>query len=183
RERAGEFNEALMELGATICTPRAPRCGACPLADTCRARVTRTVARFPRRAAKPKPRDAKVAMLFVERRGRVLVTRAEEGLGAGLWTLPWGEHGAGEVARRFGLATKGSRRVGSFTHLHTHVRWNATVYAVSASTPPTTAARWIATRRLRELAMPLSSRKAIALVRHAREPSPSRAPSRVEAGV
>ena len=88
--KAGPFNEALMELGATVCTPRSPACPACPLETLCAARAEGDPEAFP--AAKPKKARPELhwAGLALRRAdGRILVARRPDGdLFAGLWELP-----------------------------------------------------------------------------------------------
>jgi A/G-specific adenine glycosylase len=88
-ERPGDWAQALMDLGAVICTPRAPKCLLCPVARQCRARALGAAERYPRRAAKAaKPRRYGVAF-WLERGGRVLLTRRpEKGLLGGMAALP-----------------------------------------------------------------------------------------------
>lgn len=88
--RPGDHNEAMMELGATICTPRAPRCGECPVAAWCTARQAGTVARRP--APRP-PRQVRRAdyatVVAIDPAGRTLLAkRRETGLLAGMWEFP-----------------------------------------------------------------------------------------------
>jgi A/G-specific adenine glycosylase len=78
-----------MELGATVCTPRAPRCDQCPVAGFCRARALGTPEAFPARRKQPPVRAVSVDVLWVERRGRVLLERQRpEGPLRGAWDLP-----------------------------------------------------------------------------------------------
>ncbi len=88
--RPGDSNQALMELGATICTPRAPRCELCPLAADCRARAAGEVERYPLRRARPKSeRHAWSAARVVAGERWLFVRRgADEPILPGLWELP-----------------------------------------------------------------------------------------------
>jgi len=89
RKNVGAFNQALMELGSTVCLPKAPRCDACPVAVLCRARAAGLQAAIP--AAKPKrpAEERREAAVLVHRRGRVLVVQRPEGQRwAGLWDFP-----------------------------------------------------------------------------------------------
>jgi A/G-specific adenine glycosylase len=88
--RPGDFNQALMEWGATVCTPRAPRCEACPVAATCVSRLEGAIARRPVKAKKRAPRtEHRFAFLLTREDGALLVVRRPEtGLLAGLWEPP-----------------------------------------------------------------------------------------------
>ncbi len=92
-DHPGDVNQALMELGAVVCTPRAPRCGECPLASRCRACATGAAERYPERTPAPAPRQLVMAACVVSRAGRVLVLRAPAGARwwAGLWHFPFAE--------------------------------------------------------------------------------------------
>jgi A/G-specific adenine glycosylase len=89
-DRPGDFNQALMELGATVCRPRGPRCAACPLAGLCLARRRGTVERRPtprRRGQVPVFRVG--TAILSSRKGRVLLARRpESGLLGGTWEFP-----------------------------------------------------------------------------------------------
>jgi len=89
RERPGDWNQALMELGATVCTPRQPGCAACPLRQRCRARALGVVDVLPEGRARRAPVDVKVAAALVEKDGRVLLVRRPEGRLMGrMWEVP-----------------------------------------------------------------------------------------------
>ena len=99
--RPGDFNEAMMELGATVCTPRSPSCGACPVAAGCRARAAGTVAERPlRRRRQAVPTRTWGVLVAVSPRGRTLVVRRPpEGLLGGMWEFPAVEVEGGADAR------------------------------------------------------------------------------------
>ncbi|HUE77169.1 MAG TPA: A/G-specific adenine glycosylase [Longimicrobiales bacterium] len=88
--RPGDFNQALMEIGATLCTPRAPRCCACPIAGWCRARALGVQEKRPRRKQrKPIPEEAVKTVVVVRADGAFLLARRpENGLLGGLWEFP-----------------------------------------------------------------------------------------------
>lgn len=85
---AGEWNQALMELGATVCVPRAPRCEACPVEGLCRARATNRVGAFPPATARRASVAMRRAVALIERGGRLLMARREGSLLEGLWEPP-----------------------------------------------------------------------------------------------
>ena len=91
--RAGEFNEALMDLGATVCTPRAPSCSVCPLATSCRAYANGNPEAYPtRRARPPLPHKSILTAVVCAPDGALLLAqRPAEGLLGGLWEFPGDE--------------------------------------------------------------------------------------------
>ena len=87
--RPGDWNQAVMELGATVCTPRDPRCLICPLRRRCRALETGKVDRFPRpRRLPPVQRVEEVAVAALRRGALLVLQRGEGGSFAGMWELP-----------------------------------------------------------------------------------------------
>jgi A/G-specific adenine glycosylase len=89
RDRPGEWNQALMELGATVCLPRNPACPACPLRVGCRARALGIAEELPEGKARPAPVDVTVAAALIERGGLVLLVRREPGRLMGrMWEVP-----------------------------------------------------------------------------------------------
>jgi len=88
----GDWNQAMMELGATVCTPRAPRCDACPVSRWCRAHALGIALRLPSPRRKPKPvRLALSAAVLLDPRGRTLLVRQKSGhsaLFSNLWHFP-----------------------------------------------------------------------------------------------
>lgn len=140
REAPGAFNEALMELGATVCAPASPRCGACPVAASCEARRLGIERLLPVKAAKAAPVETRVALALATRDDRMLLEKRESGLLAGTWGLPWVEVPPGGDARAL-LAAHVERLVGAparvaaeparrGAHVFTHRRWSMEAYEV-----------------------------------------------------
>lgn len=137
--RCGRFNQALMELGATICTPASPACDRCPLARQCRARAERRIGELPRVRRGRRPKTIRMLTIAVGHRGRVLIRRrADSGLWGGLWELPSLEVATSSAARdvwqqlippplRRDVAP--ARPVGRLTHVLTHRRILLELYA------------------------------------------------------
>jgi A/G-specific adenine glycosylase len=100
RGSPGDWNQALMELGATVCTPRSPRCDACPLRRFCRARAAGRQEDFPPTAPRPAGVRVRRAVALVERGGRLLMVRRAGALLDGLWEPPGVEIGDHEPPRR-----------------------------------------------------------------------------------
>ena len=96
--RAGDFNQALMELGALVCTPPAPRCGECPLATKCVARRLGLQESIPTKAAPTAITDVREAAVVVRRGREVLIARRpESGRWANMWEFPHGPLTDGET--------------------------------------------------------------------------------------
>jgi A/G-specific adenine glycosylase len=110
--RPGDFNQALMELGSRICTPRAPRCGTCPLHEYCAARAAGTQHERPApKASKAIPTFDLVTAIMRAADGRVLlVRRPRHGLLAGMWNFPASEV-APDAAAAAAAATGGTAAV------------------------------------------------------------------------
>jgi A/G-specific adenine glycosylase len=148
-ERPGDFNQALMELGATVCLPRNPRCSTCPLDHHCLARAHGTVEQRPGVKVKaPVPLERVNALIALDRNQVRLTKRPGSGLLAGLWSFP-------EVDRIPARA----RRIGEVAHAFSHKRITYTVYLLvgrSASVPP---GEWVAFDDLTKLALPAAQRK------------------------
>ena len=96
----GDWNQALMELGATICIPRRPLCSSCPVKTWCRARALGRTEGFPPVAPRRPTERVRRAVVLIERGGRVLMTRREGALLEGLWEPPGVELASGTSARR-----------------------------------------------------------------------------------
>ena len=112
--RVGDFNQALMELGALVCTPANPRCGDCPLAGDCQARRLGRQLEIPRRAASPQSIGVREVAIVVRRAGRVLlVQRPKRGRWAGMWEFP-----RGPVKSKESCETAASRLLPELTDLH-----------------------------------------------------------------
>jgi A/G-specific adenine glycosylase len=145
-DRPGDFNQALMELGALVCTPRSPRCDVCPVADLCAGR-TRADA-LPVKSPKPKAREeVRVALLLEDADGHILLARNPAGtLLGGMWQFPLfsvpegssadrGEGSSGAVAQIFrtsGLDGEILRAAEPVVHVFSHIRM--TVHPVHVRT-------------------------------------------------
>jgi A/G-specific adenine glycosylase len=97
-KRVGEFNQALMELGALVCTPTQPKCRLCPVAEVCAARFKGLQKRLPRKAAQPRTTQVREAAVVIRRDERVLLAQRPHDAPrwADLWEVPHGELRAAE---------------------------------------------------------------------------------------
>ncbi|HYJ82105.1 MAG TPA: A/G-specific adenine glycosylase, partial [Allosphingosinicella sp.] len=129
-EDAGDFAQSMMDLGATVCTPRSPDCGRCPLAPICAARASGAPHFYPRKAAKrPRPRREGIAY-WLEHDGHVLlVRRPSKGLLGGMLALPTDGEGAPAEAQW--------REAGSVDHVFTHFALRMKLLCAEAKARPT----------------------------------------------
>ena len=125
-DRAGDSNQALMELGATCCRPRAPRCGACPLSDDCAARALGSPEAFPVKAAKRAIERHDLLSVWVERKdGAALFFRRRTDAAwlAGMWELPTvtaDGRAEASLAARYGGRFDLGAALGAYRHAITH---------------------------------------------------------------
>ena len=172
RQRPGDYAQAVMDLGATICTPRRPQCLICPWSPGCAGRDI--AAELPRRAPKKqRPLRRGVAFWLTNPRGEVLLRRRpEKGLLGGMMEVPsteWREAAmeTQEAEMLAPLPATGWRRLpGIVEHGFTHFRLELTVLAGNASGDPVDGTRWCAPERLGDEALPTLMKK---IVRHAFE--------------
>lgn len=172
KSRAGDSAQALMDLGASICTPKKPACSLCPLNDDCAARTRSDQETFPRKAPKKTGTQRRGAAFVVTRGDELLVrSRAEKGLLGGMTEVPGSDWLAGHEDKAAlaqapdlkGIA-RWHRKAGVVTHVFTHFPLELVVY--TASVPARTRApegtRWVKVATLAEEALPNVMRKVIA---------------------
>ena len=176
--RAGDWNQALMDLGAMLCTPRAPECHRCPVAGHCRARAERSVATIPAAAPRRATEVRRERALVVRRAGRVLLVRRGPGeWWEGLWDFP--RLPADELLEALGCGPR--RRAGAITYTVTHHRISVSVADCEATTPGPRrrGVRWVAWGSLAGVAMTSPGRRIATL---AGPGAGSRARPRLEPG-
>ncbi|MEM8856594.1 MAG: NUDIX domain-containing protein, partial [Pseudomonadota bacterium] len=163
RSRPGDFAQAMMDLGAGVCTPRNPSCGICPLRRGCRAHREGTVDQFPVRAAKAAKADWQ-GVAFVVRRadGAILLRRRpEKGLLGGMAEVfgsSWGEAPLEPLAHAPLRADW--QEAGAVSHVFTHANLTLTVFAANAgpSTKAPSGGYWQAPE---EAGLPTAIKKAV----------------------
>ena len=144
RGRAGDFAQALMDVGATICRPKAPDCSACPLSGECAACVSGTPAAFPARKSKRERPMRHGAAYWIERGGHVwLVRRPAKGMLGGMAALPGTEWGETPVLE--------PNSVGTIRHVFTHFALDLTV---AIGSEPEGEGWWHPIDRLAEAGLP-----------------------------
>ncbi len=153
----GTFNQALMELGATVCLPKNPLCLVCPLMRCCRASEEGTTAQLPVKLRRTEPVSLEGTLFLVQRAGRVLLRQREPEARrmAGFWDLPASEHLPG---------AREKRKLGEIRHTITHHRYKLTVVAATrASAAGGPEFGWFEPARLGEVPLSTTARKALKL--------------------
>ena len=162
RGHAGSFNEALMDLGATVCTPKRPSCSLCPLRNLCRAKAIGNPERYPTKAKKRKIPHVNGVSAVIVKDGKVLLhQRPPRGFSGGLWEFPnWRVQGEKNRSRRLakwikeernlGVAVKG--RIGIFEQTYSHFKLTLHVYDCQALYGEGSG-RWVGIRSLNRFPM------------------------------
>jgi A/G-specific adenine glycosylase len=169
--RAGDFAQALMDLGSALCTPKRPACGNCPLNANCQARKRGIQELLPVKAPKlARPLKRGAAFVVRDRRGAVLlVRRPDKGLLAAMLEPPLGPWGEKFPSPKAALSqapflADWKKRPGIVRHGFTHFELEIEVYAAVIARRPKIKGNWIAAERLGEVALPTVMRK---IVEHA----------------
>jgi A/G-specific adenine glycosylase len=137
--RAGDHNQALMDLGARICRPKKPRCTECPIRTHCRGLQVGDIEDFPTKTAKPKQATWTLACALAQAGEKILLAqRPQEGLLGGLWEPPMFRYETTDTAQsalttgleRMGLTLHSSRPLPDFQHILTHRKLEVTPFLV-----------------------------------------------------
>ncbi|MGY6628012.1 MAG: A/G-specific adenine glycosylase [Oceanicaulis sp.] len=172
-DRPGDYAQAIMDLGATVCTPRGPSCHACPWAGACEARAAGEMERYPVKAAK-KARPVRHGLAFVILRGapgrrEVYVRpRPDKGLLGGMLEAPgsvWIED-AGALPSVAAAAPSALdwRKAGAVSHVFTHFALELDVHTADAPSSwrgPDADGRWVAAEPLSASGLPSVMKKAV----------------------
>ena len=166
--QAGEYNQALMDLGASICSPRTPDCVHCPLENACQAKALGIQEQRPVLLPRPAIPHYVVTAAVIRRDGRVLIAcRPPQGLLGGMWEFPGGKQQEGEylpnclrraIGEELGADIKVNTQIGVYQHAYTHFR--VTLYAfectlLQGEPQPiqATELRWVFPRELSQFPM------------------------------
>lgn len=152
----GEFNQAIMELGATVCLPRDPLCLLCPVASSCKARAAGVQGQLPVKLRKQEPERIEGILAVVIRQGQVLLWQrpATSARMASFWELPTPAELPGFRQREI---------LGAIRHTITRHRFEFDVVSGAVARPPR-GHRWFALDKLDAIPLSTTARKAIALL-------------------
>ena len=161
RAHAGDFNQAMMELGATLCLPKNPQCLLCPVAKLCQARAQGLQHEFPAKKAKAKNVEIERAAFWIERDGRVLAWQrpATARLMPGFWELPEEEQLPGAAL----IDEMGAFRHGITVHSYRIKVWRAEAPANLGD------CQWLEIRELAHLPLSTIFRKALKIVENPKQ--------------
>lgn len=175
----GDLNQAMMEFGARVCTPKAPQCETCVLSGYCASRVAGTQALRPVKRPKQPVPHKEIVVAVIKRNGRYLIgRRPPEGLLGGLWEFPGGKVKAGEnhqqallreVREELGIEVDVGGLIACVRHAYSHFRVTLNVYACAPhpGTPSArahTALKWVRKRDFCRYAFPKANHKFLDLV-------------------
>ena len=159
-EAPGDFNQALMELGALVCIPGQPDCAACPLQALCLGRQSGNPARLPQKAPKKARKKCELTLcLAQDAAGRwLLQKRGEQGVLAGLWQPPVLAEEALDEKKALAAAQKLlpaavllKEKPLKAKHIFTHLEWHMTAYVIAAPcTPPPEGCVWASPAQLEQ---------------------------------
>ena len=138
-QRAGDFNQALMELGATVCLPNGlPKCDQCPVQTLCKGQQLGIATQLPVKQRKKKRRIEEKTVFVIEHKGKIAVRRRnEDGLLSGLWEFPNIEGHlfyaqAERKLREWEIAPAGILPMPNAKHIFTHLEWHMIGYYIQA---------------------------------------------------
>ena len=170
--RAGDYAQAVMDLGATVCTPKSPTCGLCPWAGACVARAKGCAAELPRRTPKP-TKPTRYGIAFIARRSDgawLLERRPDKGLLGGMLGWPGAEWGD-EAVEKQPLSANWQMISSEVRHTFTHFHLRLLVkVAITTDTPPNVG-EFIPPEQFNPADLPTVMRKAYALARPAFAPT------------
>ena len=172
--RPGDFNQAIMELGATVCTPKAPLCGTCPLQPVCEAAARGTQSERPVKGRKAATPHYEIVVAALEKNGRFLLgKRPPQGLLGGLWEFPGGKVQAKEtheqalkreIREELGVEIRVGGLAAVVNHAYSHFKVTLNVYRctiVSGTPKPAThtALKWVPRAHFGRYAFPKANHK------------------------
>ncbi len=163
--RCGDFNQALMDLGATVCIPGTPDCEACPLRFLCDARQAGDAEELPVKTAAKPPKEISMAVALITCGERIWMTQRREALLKNLWVFLMAENagqpdGVEKALKSAGVRAEFQEELGTARHVFTHRIWNMTLYRYAAENADCREGRFVTLREMRALPMPTAMRAA-----------------------
>jgi A/G-specific adenine glycosylase len=180
-QQPGDWNQAVMELGATICLPKSPKCAACPVSEFCQARRQGIEQTLPVKPAKKALPHFDVTAAVIHQNNKLLIAqRPPDGMLGGLWEFPGGKQQAGEtlpeclqreILEELGLEINVGKPIAVVKHGYTHfkITLHAFFCTVRAGTPQAIEVadwRWVTPDELAQFAFPRTDQQIIAALKN-----------------
>lgn len=173
-ERPGDYNQAVMDLGATVCVPGTPDCSRCPLSSFCEALSRGDASDLPILPKAASPKVIPYAVLLIRSGDRVLMRQRTEKLLQGLWCFPMieGEYTPDQLhsiaEKKLHLVLDPLKEAGSARHVFTHRVWQMRLYetGTEASASAPVGYRFVTPCQLKELALPAAMNAALEVLTH-----------------
>ena len=170
--RCGDFNQALMDLGAMVCTPGTPDCASCPLNTLCDACRAGDAEELPVKTAARPPREVEMTVSLVTCRDRIFMTQRKEALLKGLWVYHLTESknraDVEKSLKSLGIRGQFQEALGPARHIFTHRIWNMTLCHFRAETTDCREGKFVSADEMALLPIPTAMRtakeKALALL-------------------
>ncbi|MBR5111423.1 MAG: A/G-specific adenine glycosylase [Clostridia bacterium] len=163
--RCGDFNQALMDLGATVCVPGTPDCEACPFRPLCSAYREGDAETLPVKAAAKPPKDVSMAVALITCRGRVWMNQRKETLLKNLWVYHLTEGSdsradAEKALKPLGIRAAYINELGKARHIFTHRVWHMTLLHYAAESTDCREGRFVTLNEMNALPIPTAMRAA-----------------------
>jgi A/G-specific adenine glycosylase len=185
RDHPGQHNEALMELGALVCTPRKPQCGTCPLQPGCAAAAAQRMEDFPvKKKGAPIPHHHIAVGIIRDAKGRIYIQqREQDAMLGGLWEFPGGKVEPGELAEaacrrevleETGMLVQPMDKIAAIDHAYSHFRITLHAFDCALSGEPVSSTQaphaWVTREEFSDYAFPRANRRILDLLSARSEP-------------
>jgi|TARA_Y100000310_G_scaffold63867_1_gene59294 A/G-specific adenine glycosylase len=174
--RPGDINQALMDLGSSLCRSKVAECAQCPLNISCKAFQSGNSLGYPEKTSVKQIPVKKIAAALFENENKILISkRPEQGLLGGLWELPNAEIGYGKspeeslsanLHKQFGFEVKVGNNMGKINHAFTHFKMNVSLYRCSLGNTSISEpkAKWVSKAELQHYAFSKANHKLFGLM-------------------
>ena len=174
----GDHNQAMMDLGATICIPKNPKCLSCPVSEMCKGFYSGDATKYPIRNKKSKVPEVDVAIASIMEGEKILlVQRPKNTMLEGLWELPGGKVEKNETIEQAclrelneetGMNIKIERKIGIVKHVYSHLKVVLHIFSATIKNKPNKGSRkqtWANILNVNKLPIPTGTKKALSIIR------------------
>ena len=177
-EFPGDHNQAIMDLGSMVCTPKNPKCLSCPVSKNCSGFNSGDATKYPVKNKKNKSPEVDVAIASIKENGKILLVQRPAGtMLEGLWELPGGkveknesikEACVREIREETGMSIKVNRKMGMVKHAYTHLKVRLHIFEASIKNHNKNGSRkliWTNINEIETLPIPTGTKKALSIIR------------------